>query len=57
MFCVAYKENGMLKKAEILKLNDMTAEFTIPKDLEACDIETYVWDQDMRPLMEKHRGI
>ena len=53
MLCVAYKENGILKRAEIPTLGNMTAEFIIPPDLAACETEVYVWSRGMKPFMKK----
>ena len=53
MLCVAYKENGILKRAEIPTLGNMTAEFIIPPDFESCETEVYVWSRGMKPFMEK----
>lgn len=49
---VAYKENGILKRVEILKLTDMIASFIIPERFTNCDITVYVWDKDIQPLMD-----
>lgn len=45
---VAYRENGQLKRIEIPEISDMTTEF----NCQDCDIIVYVWDKDMKPLME-----
>ncbi len=45
---VAYRENGQLKRIEIPDISDMTAEF----NYQDCDIAVYVWDKNMKPLME-----
>lgn len=45
---VAYRENGQLKRIEIPEISDMTTEF----NYQDCDIIVYVWDKDMKPLME-----
>jgi hypothetical protein len=48
---VAYKENEILKRIEQPEIADMTAEFTVPEELQNYDIYVYVWDKDMNPLM------
>ena len=48
MLIVAYRENGQLKRIEIPEISDMTASF----DYQDCDIAVYVWDKNMKPLME-----
>lgn len=48
MLIVAYSENGQLIRAEIPDITEMTAEF----DYRDCDISVYVWDKNMKHLME-----
>lgn len=48
---VAYKKDGVLKKAEVPKMTDMTTSFIIPAAFADCDIFVYVWDKNMKPLM------
>lgn len=48
MLIVAYSENGQLIRAEVPDITEMTAEF----DYRDCDISVYVWDKNMKPLME-----
>lgn len=44
----AYYENGILKRLEIPEVRDMTAQFSYID----CDISLYVWDKNMKPLMQ-----
>ncbi len=48
MLIVSYRENGQLKRVEVPEISDMTASF----DYKDCDIAVYVWDKNMKPLME-----
>lgn len=49
---VAYKDNGELKRVEMPQITDMTSGFVIPQKYKDCDIIVYVWDRNMKPLME-----
>ena len=33
------------------KITNMSAVFEIPEDCKDCDIQAYVWDKNMKPLM------
>ena len=48
---VTYKKDGILKRIETPTLIDMTASFVIPEQFKDCDIDVYVWDKTMNPLM------
>lgn len=49
---VAYKSNGELRYMEMPQITDMTAGFIIPEKYKDCEINVYVWDKNMKPLME-----
>ena len=34
---------------------DMTAGFVIAEQFKDCDITVYVWDKDMKPLMDAQK--
>ena len=52
----ACKNDGILQYSELLEVNqDMTTAFYIPPQCKDCDIEIYVWDRKMRPLMPMQR--
>jgi uncharacterized repeat protein (TIGR02543 family) len=53
---VVYKENGILKRVEMPSITDMAAEFTIQDELQNCDISVYVWDKEMKPLMDVQKA-
>lgn len=53
---VVYKENNALKRVETANVNDdLTAEFTIPNELENAEISVYVWNDKMKPYMEMQK--
>lgn len=47
-----YMKDGRLKHTEILSITDMTASFIVPEKYRDCDIFVYVWNKDMKPLMD-----
>lgn len=49
---VAYKDNGILKNVEVINVIDMETIFIIPEKCADCEISVYVWDKDMKPLMD-----
>ena len=48
----AYRENGQLKRVEIPKLTDISLSFIILEEYLDYEISVYVWDKNMKPLME-----
>ncbi|MCH5212034.1 MAG: S8 family serine peptidase [Oscillospiraceae bacterium] len=49
---VAYNDNGELKRVEMPQITDMTAGFVIPQKYRDCEISVYIWDKNMKPLMQ-----
>ena len=49
---VAYRENGQLKRVEIPELTDISSSFIILEEYLDYEISVYVWDKNMKPLME-----
>lgn len=47
----AYRKDGELRRVEIPSVTDMTTSFIIPEKFKDCEIEVYVWDKNMKPLM------
>ncbi len=53
---VSYKdETGNLMRVQMPQPIGLYALFKVPEELNDCDIEVYVWDKNMRPLMEVQR--
>lgn len=50
---IAFKKDGGLKRIQMTQLTNLTAAFEIPEGLEDCEISVYVWDKNMKPLMER----
>ncbi len=50
------KRDGVQQHSELLELNEkMLTAFYIPPQYADCDIDIYVWDKKMRPLMPPQR--
>lgn len=49
---LAYYRGDRLVRLEAPVIIDMTASFIIPDELQDCDITVYVWDKNMKPLMD-----
>ncbi len=48
---VAYRKDGELTRLEMPPITDMTAGFVIPEKYKDCEINVYVWNKNMKPLM------
>ncbi len=54
---IAYEEDGVLTDAESLELSDMSITINILPEYKNCDIFIYVWDKNMKPLMEVQKIV
>ena len=52
---IAYKKDGFLHGMQMPEVVDMTAGFVIAEQFKDCDITVYVWDKDMKPLMDAQK--